>query len=113
MEEAIGILRKYRDLLQVLHWNYGKEYGKHLLFEKLIGELDEITDKFVEIFMGAEGVTFLDNSKIVCEIEYTGDITAFVEVAKNEFVSYLLNDKTQQGVVDEVVSMFTRHLYLL
>lgn len=113
MEEAIGILRKYRDILQVLHWNSGKEYGKHLLFEKMIKDLDPLIDRFVEIFMGTEGTTFIDNNNITCSLEYTGDLTAFIQAAKGEFVSYLINNKTQQNVVDDIIEMFDRHLYLI
>lgn len=114
MEKYIGMLRKYKDILQTLHWNTSKDYAKHLLFERLMNEIPEILDRFVEVCMGSRGITTLNEDEIKCEIEFTGDLVVFVNDIKARFNILLVSSKeTEQNVVVDILEMLDRHLYLL
>lgn len=113
MEKIIAILKTYKDYLQFLHWNTGKDYASHLLFERLMGDIDDNLDRLVEVYLGIndEVLDFKEYKKQVIEIE---DIKAFIQKTKAELVSFSTNKpESVQNVVVDIIEMFDRHLYLL
>lgn len=115
MEKYIAILKNYGDMLQFLHWNTGKDYSKHILFERLMGDIPDLLDRFVEVIMGAKGIEFVNfdifkNTKIDTSV----DLRKFIENAKAEFNILLVSsNETEQNVIIDILEMFDRHLYLL
>lgn len=114
MEKYIAILKTYKDILQFLHWNTAKEYAAHILFERLMGDIDPLLDRFVEVTMGAKGIIHIDFNKFKEEkLEYT-DLKDFINKAKVSFGALLMDSKeTEQNVIIDILEMFDRHLYLL
>lgn len=114
MEKYIGILRKYKDTLQDLHWNTSKDYARHLLFERLMNEVPEILDRFVEVYMGNKGMTKINGDLIVCPISFNGDLHKFIKDAQGYFnVLLVSSNESVQNVIVDILEMFDRHLYLL
>jgi len=115
MEKYIAILKTYIDLLQFLHWNTAKDYASHILFERLMGEIPDLLDRFVEVSMGNKGITQVDFSKFKNEkIDTNVDLRKFIENAKAEFnVLLVSSNETEQNVIVDILEMFDRHLYLL
>lgn len=115
MERYIAILKTYMDLLQFLHWNTAKDYAAHLLFERLMGEVPDLLDRFVEVSMGNQRITQVNftifkNEKIDTMI----DLRKYIENAKAEFnVLLVSSNETEQNVIVDILEMFDRHLYLL
>lgn len=113
MEKYIGILRKYKDILQTLHWNTGKDYAKHLLFERLENEIPSLLDRLVEVYLGNNNVP-INEDLIVCEIHFDGDLVSFVKEIRNRFNILLISsNETLQNVIVDILEMLDRHLYLL
>ena len=115
MEKYIAILKTYGDLLQFLHWNTGKDYAAHILFERLMGDIPELLDRFVEISMGNKGVTAISYDKFKEEkVDTTVGLKKFIENAKASFNILLISsNETEQNVIVDILEMFDRHLYLL
>lgn len=115
MERYIAILKTYSDLLQFLHWNTAKDYAAHLLFERLMGDIPDLLDRFVEVSMGNRGITQVDFTKFKNEkVEAGVDLRKFIENAKSEFNVLLVSaNETEQNVIVDILEMFDRHLYLL
>ena len=88
MEKIIATLKTYKDYLQFLHWNTGKDYASHLLFERLMGDIDDNLDRLVEVYLGItdEILDFKEFKKQVIEIE---DIKIFINRTKDELISFL------------------------
>ena len=113
MEKYIGMLRKYKDILQTLHWNTAKDYARHLLFERLEGEIPEILDRFVEVYLGNNDVA-INEDEIKCEVPFDGDLIAFIKEIRTKFNILLISSKeTEQNVIVDILEMLDRHLYLL
>jgi hypothetical protein len=114
MEKYIAILKTYKDKLQFLHWNTAKEYANHILFERLMGDIDPLLDRFVEVYMGSRGITQVDYAKFKgVELPDT-EIKEYLSMAKREFTLLALSVKdTEANVVIDILEMFDRHLYLL
>ena len=113
MEKYIGILRKYKDILQTLHWNTGKDYAKHLLFERLENEIPDILDRLVEVYLGNNNVA-INEDEIVCEIPFDGDLVAFIKEIRTKFNILLISsNESLQNVIVDIIEMLDRHLYLL
>ena len=114
MEKYIAILKTYKDMLQFLHWDYAKQYEMHLLFERLMGDVDDVLDRFVEVSMGAKGITDVSFAKFKEQkIEQT-DLTELIKFAKESFGGLLMEStETVQNVIVDILEMFDRHLYLL
>lgn len=114
MEKYIAILKTYKDFLQFLHWNTAKDYAQHILFERLMGDIDDLLDRFVEVSMGFSGTTnisFDDFKKQRIEIE---DLHLFIQKTKEEFGKLMMESpETIQNVIVDILEMFDRHLYLL
>lgn len=115
MERYIAILKTYSDLLQFLHWNTAKDYAAHILFERLMGDIPDLLDRFVEVSMGNRGIINVDFTKFKNEkIETNVDLRKFIENAKSEFNVLLVSaNETEQNVIVDILEMFDRHLYLL
>ena len=114
MEKYIAILKTYKDYLQFLHWNYAKDYAKHLLFERLMGDIDELLDRFVEVSMGAYKEEEVSFEEFKNQKEYVADLKAYIEYAKEEFNDLAKGSKESvQNVIVDIIEMFDRHLYLL
>lgn len=115
MERYIAILKTYADLLQFLHWNTAKDYAAHLLFERLMGEVPDLLDRFVEVSMGNKGILGVSYDSFKKEKIDTGkDLKLFIEKAKAEFnVLLVSSNETEQNVIVDILEMFDRHLYLL
>ena len=114
MEKYIAILKTYKDYLQFLHWNYAKDYAKHILFERLMGDVDDVLDRFVEVSMGAKGITDVSFARFKEQkIEQT-DLTELIKFAKESFGGLLMDSReTEQNVIVDILEMFDRHSYLL
>lgn len=114
MEKYIAILKTYKDFLQFMHWNTAKNYAHHLLFERLMGDIDDLLDRFVEVSMGnsdTQDISFDDFKNQRIEIE---DLHTFIREAKQEFSKLLMEtSESVQNVVVDILEMFDRHLYLL
>ena len=114
MEKYIAILKTYKDFLQFLHWNTGKDYAHHILFERLMGDIDDLLDRFVEVsmgFSGTENISYSAFKSVKMEIE---DLHAFIGRAKGEFEKLMMESpETIQNVIVDILEMFDRHLYLL
>lgn len=115
MERYIAILKTYSDLLQFLHWNTAKDYAAHILFERLMGEVPDLLDRFVEVSMGNQGITLLNFTVFKNEkIDTTVDLRKYIENAKAQFNVLLVSaNETEQNVIVDILEMFDRHLYLL
>ena len=115
MERYIAILKTYMDILQFLHWNTAKDYAAHLLFERLMGEVPDLLDRFVEVSMGNKGITQVNFTVFKSEkIDTTVDLRKYIENAKAEFnVLLVSSNETEQNVIVDILEMFDRHLYLL
>lgn len=115
MERYIAILKTYMDLLQFLHWNLAKDYAAHLLFERLMGEVPDLLDRFVEVSMGNRGIKGVQYDKFRAEkIDTSDGIKKYIENAKEEFnVLLVSSNETEQNVIVDILEMFDRHLYLL
>lgn len=113
MEKYIGLLRKYKDVLQTLHWNTGKDYAKHLLFERLEGEIPAILDRLVEVYLGNNDVA-INEDEIKCEVPFDGDLIAFIKQIRTKFNILLISSgESLQNVIVDIIEMLDRHLYLL
>lgn len=114
MEKYIAILKTYKDFLQFLHWNTGKDYARHLLYERLMGEVDDPLDRFVEVMMGSDTEVVANYEEFKEEKIDITDIRTYLMWAKGEFQALLpaLNEACQNVVVD-IIEMIDRHLYLL
>lgn len=113
MERYIAILKTYKDFLQFLHWNTGNDYARHLLFERLMGDVDEPLDRLVEVSMGAKGIS-VEYSKFKEEKIEIEDLIVFINRAKEEFQKLAMDSsETVQNVIIDILEMFDRHLYLL
>lgn len=114
MEKYIAILKTYKDYLQFLHWNYAKDYAKHILFERLMGDVDDVLDRFVEVSMGAKGISSISYEEFKkYKVENSG-IKGIIEGAKESFGGLLMEStETVQNVIVDILEMFDRHLYLL
>lgn len=114
MEKYIAILKTYKDFLQFLHWNTAKDYSQHILFERLMGDIDDLLDRFVEVSMGFSGTTNISYKtfkSVKIEIE---DLHSFIEKAKEEFEKLMMESpESIQNVIVDITEMFDRHLYLL
>ena len=115
MERYIAILKTYSDILQFLHWNTAKDYAAHLLFERLMGDIPDLLDRFVEVSMGNQGILGVSYDSFKKEKIDTGvDLKKFIENAKSEFnVLLVSSNETEQNVIVDILEMFDRHLYLL
>lgn len=115
MERYIAILKTYSDLLQFLHWNTAKDYAAHILFERLMGDIPDLLDRFVEVSMGNKGIANVSFDSFKKEkIETNVDLRKFIENAKSEFnVLLVSSNETEQNVIVDILEMFDRHLYLL
>lgn len=115
MEKYIAILKTYKDYLQFLHWNNGKNYALHILFERLMGDVDDLLDRFVEVSMGANKVEVLDFNKFRNEdIDVSEGIKEYIKKAKESFGGLLMDSReTEQNVIVDILEMFDRHSYLL
>ena len=112
MEEGIAILRKYKDFLQNLHWITAKDYARHILYERLMNDIPELLDRYVEVFMGSRGLP-LNVDEIKTDIN-EADIRDFVIEAKQKFSIFLISAKeSEMNVLGDILEMFDRHLYLL
>jgi len=113
MEEGIAILRNYKDLLQNLHWMTAKDYARHKLYERLMNDIPDILDRYVEVFMGSRGIP-LNVEAIKTDIEYDGEIRDFVVDAKQKFSIMLVSAKESElNILGDILEMFDEHLYLL
>ena len=114
MEKFIALLKTYKDYLQFLHWNYAKDYAKHLLFERLMGDIDDLLDRFVEVSMGAYGATEISFEEFKQQKIDIVNLKDFIDYAKAEFSSLGSGSKESvQNVIIDIIEMFDRHLYLL
>ena len=114
MEKYIAILKTYIDLLQFLHWNMAKDYANHLLMERLMGDVGDLLDRFVEVSMGAKDITNVSYEEFK-KLKFDNvDLVGFIKYAKEEFNGLLMESgETVQNVVVDILEMFDRHLYLL
>lgn len=114
MEKYIAILKNYKDFLQFMHWNTGKDYASHLLFERLMGEIDDLLDRLVEVYMGIydermDFKKFISNDKTDII-----DVRQYIRDAKAEFEKLMMTmPESEQNVIVDILEMFDRHLYLL
>lgn len=115
MVKYIAILKTYQDILQFAHWNTAKEYASHLLFERLMKDIPDLLDRFVEVYMGSKEVLYISYNEFKKEeIENKEGLKEFIQSAKLEFKALLADsDETVQNVVVDILEMFDRHLYLL
>lgn len=114
MERFIAILKTYKDFLQFLHWNNGKDYAKHILYERLMGDIDDILDRFVEVSMGAYDVTAISFEEFKNQKENVEDLISYIKYAKEQFGELASGSKESiQNVIIDIIEMFDRHLYLL
>lgn len=114
MEKYIAILKTYKDFLQFMHWNTGKDYAAHLLFERLMGDIDELLDRLVEVYMGIYDERMDYKKFIITEKEDIVDIRQYIRESKAEFERFMMSaPETVQNVVVDILEMFDRHLYLL
>ena len=116
MVKYIAILKTYQDILQFAHWNTAKEYASHLLFERLMNDIPDLLDRFVEVYMGSKDTVYVsyDEFKKINIDNKEGGLKEFIQEAKLEFKALLADsDETIQNVVVDILEMFDRHLYLL
>lgn len=114
MEKYIAILKNYKDFLQFMHWNTGKDYASHLLFERLMGDIDDLLDRFVEVCMGINDERVYFSKFIGLEKTDIIDVRQYIKEAKAEFARLMMGaQESEQNIIVDILEMFDRHLYLL
>jgi hypothetical protein len=116
-EEIIRFFFKTQNQLKLLHWQT-TSYSRHMAYDRIYEDLDEIIDSFVEAYQGKHGRIFLENKTI--EVNNIGDdeVAPFVD----ESIRFLKEDLTSTfedkdvdlaGIRDELVKQFNTLKYLL
>ena len=114
MEKYIAILKTYSDMLQFMHWNTAKDYASHILMERLMNDIGELLDRFVEVTMGAKSIVHIDYEKFKKEDIKNLPLKEFIQHSKEEFGGLLMDaTETEQNVIVDILEMLDRHLYLL
>lgn len=108
---------KLLNQLKIFHWQT-KSYAEHKAFGKAYENLDELTDKLIEVYMGKNGVP---RAKFKFNIEldnYDDDHTLFIKNFIEFIQEFKINfdnnsDSEILNIIDEIVAELNQLLYLL
>jgi hypothetical protein len=87
----------FQNQTKLFHWN-AEFFGQHTALDTLYDELLEITDKFVESFMGTNSSKA--SSRISIEIQSGGDVLKFLDDMRREIGGWRLNSDINATALD-------------
>lgn len=103
--------------LKIFHWNTDS-YAKHKASDQCFESIQDLSDKFIEIYIGKYGRGKLFHSKSE-QISLNVLTSSRVEELLEKFIQYLkslkLNPKTDSdllNLIDEMVGVLNQTLYL-
>jgi DNA-binding ferritin-like protein len=97
---------------RIIHWNT-KSYAEHKALGKFYSGLEEMTDSYVEAYMGVYGR--MGSFDLVVEhedttgVELVNDVSDFIQSLRAE----LPNDTQLQNLLDEIAALADKTAYLL
>jgi hypothetical protein len=104
--------------VKLYHWQT-KVYARHLASDKLFGEINELIDKFVEIYIGKNGRPQLPTTQRSLKLDNLNDDTMVTYL--NKWIRYLQDklpemlDKKDTDLInirDEMMGLINNTLYL-
>jgi len=117
MDEFIRRFFEAYSQLYLLHWQT-KKYGRHIAFDEVNEELEDLVDRFVEAYMGKKG----ERVKLVGDIVVKNIDELNLGQFINGYISFLVNDIPQLAsdkdvdllaIRDEMVALLHKLKYLL
>lgn len=115
-ERLANIVQKFITIqiqIKTFHWQTFN-YSNHKVADKLYEKFLELSDTFVETFMGQQGkhLTFQTNKHVtLCNISQKKMITILKTFAK--FLTSLTLTSDLQNIRDEILGLVHKNLYLL
>jgi hypothetical protein len=116
--EIIKTLFKYRQQLHIYHWQT-KSYSRHIASDKLLGELTDFIDSFMEIYFGKYGrVNFSSNIDINLGNMNDNEGLKYLDEMINYYINELptfLNPKTDTDLLnlrDDILAKTNQIKYL-
>lgn len=115
--EIIRIFFQLTLTVKLYHWQT-RSYSRHKATDKLFEKLTELTDQFIEVYIGKYGrPSFNDSLKLnikeVSDQEAISMIKIFISFLANDIQKYLSsNDTDLYNIRDELLSNLNQTLYL-
>ena len=117
MNKIVQPLLEFRNQIKIYHWSTESD-PRHKNSDKLLSEIDELSDKFVEVLSGSRDKK--PNSTMTLSLKKMTDtsILKYIENFRfwlgNDLVALLYEDETDLlNLKDELISTVNRGLYLL
>jgi hypothetical protein len=100
-------------MLKTYHWKTDK-YSRHVGSEKVLDELSELVDNFVETYQGRYGKIALDGFSIIVTQHSDKSIVTYLDSLGKYLRSFddLLVDTDLLNIRDEMLGVVNRGLYL-
>lgn len=114
----IAPILAFQNQLKVFHWQTFS-YAEHKALGKAYETLDELFDKFVEVYFGKYGKAYSKIEYTVHVESYSEDtnVKSFISAKKRDLISYLRSevssDSDLTNIVDEVEAEINQLQYLL
>lgn len=105
-------------VIKLYHWMTSK-YAKHKASDKLYEALAELSDNFVEVYLGRYGRNkrdFIENITVrkMTDGEFTIYLKKTIKILENDFPKVLLpSDTDLLNIRDEILAKINQTLYLL
>jgi hypothetical protein len=116
-ENIIKFLFHMTTNIKLYHWQT-TNFARHKATDDLHGALSDLTDQFVEVFMGRYGRPEFPNGFRLSITELSDDtademLREYIDYLKNDFPKYLKQDDTDLlNIRDEMLSNLNKTLYL-
>lgn len=122
MESTYDIIAFFLELannIKVYHW-MTKSYARHVASDKLITELQNLSDKFIETYIGIYGRPSnktIKVNKLTLSSFDDKSILSFLEKSRiflqTTLQSHIKNNTDLQSIRDEILSAINQTLYLM
>lgn len=118
MHEILKNIVEFQNQLRILHWQTSS-FARHKAYGEIYEELDDLIDKFVEVYQGKyPRIKFENELNIVLRDTEDLDLNQYIL----QFISVLINDISQQveekdsdlfNIRDEILALVHKLKYLL
>lgn len=118
LNATVQFLLETQIQFKICHWQT-KEYSRHMAFGGIYDALDDLIDKFVEVYMGKYGRFQLTDNEKTINIENLNelDLTKFVKIVKSTLLEFegSLSEKDTDllNIKDEMLAEINKLGYLL
>jgi len=116
MAEYVHFFMELRDQLKLYHW-HTKKYARHAATDKVIHEVDELIDSFIEVYIGIYGRQKLLKENAVITLQNLTDAGAknflqnSIRTMKRIFRT-VAEHRDLVNILDEILKQLDHLLYL-